>query len=359
MDGSADFGAHEGAMRDYLRAGEERARALGNRGPIRFAADGALDPGIREAYSRCGFYVFEGVLDAGELADIEKDFLDIRDRLPTAPGAATDAKGRPALAADNRAKCLYWAKPLGDPWGGTEIGNRRHQVEMTEPEAAAGAPREVVFLIVGSLQFSEACLRVYGHPDLLAVAAAVNGEDFVPFNEALFIKEPGLGASVAWHQDGQTHWNSPDWDEGSHGFNFMAQLYGSTAANGLWIVPGSHRLGKVDIRSMLVEGEGEGRIRVKRELEGGWFQWISMPTPALLTIQSGINQLRYATLRGIMAAKRKEVRTVPFASPPPAAWNIAALRVPVKDKQTRFVDGPPEAAAAELVRLLRDEARAL
>ncbi len=257
MDGSADFGAHEGAMQDYLRAGEERARALGNRGPIRFAADGTLDAGIREAYSRCGFYVFEGVLDAGELADIEKDFLDIRDRLPTAPGAATDARGRPALAADNRAKCLYWAKPLGDPWGGTAIGNRRHQVEMTEPQAAAGAPRDVVFLIVGSLQFSEACLRVYGHPDLLAVAAAVNGEDFVPFNEALFIKEPGLGASVAWHQDGQTHWNSPDWDEGSHGFNFMAQLYGSTAANGLWIVPGSHRLGKVDIRSMLVEGEAE------------------------------------------------------------------------------------------------------
>lgn len=112
------------------------------------------------------------------------------------------------------------------------------------------------------------------------------------------------------------------------------------------------------IMEIAADGDGEG-IRVKRELEGGWFQWISMPTPALLTIQSGINQLRYATLRGIMAAKRKDVRIVPFASPPPAAWNIVALRVPVKDKQTRFVDGPPEAAATELVRLLRDEARAL
>ena len=57
-------------------------------------------------------------------------------------------------------------------------------------------------------------------------------------------------------------------------------------------------------------GEGAGQIRVKRELEGGWFQWVSMPTPALLTIQSGINQLRYATLKGIMAAKKKDVRTV-------------------------------------------------
>ena len=55
---------------------------------------------------------------------------------------------------------------------------------------------------------------------------------------------------------------------------------------------------------------GGGSLRVKRELESGWFQWVSMPLPALLTIQSGINQLRYATLRGIMAAKRKEIRTV-------------------------------------------------
>src|SRR2546422_9033706 len=52
----------------------------------------------------------------------------------------------------------------------------------------------------------------------------------------------------------------------------------------------------------------DGGLRIKRELEGGWFQWITMPLPALLTIQSGINQLRYATLKGIMAAKKKEIR---------------------------------------------------
>ena len=56
-------------------------------------------------------------------------------------------------------------------------------------------------------------------------------------------------------------------------------------------------------------GSGPG-LRVKRELEGGWFQWIALPLPALLTIQSGINQLRYATLKGIMAAKKKEIRKV-------------------------------------------------
>ena len=114
-------------------------------------------------------------------------------------------------------------------------------------------------LIGGSLQFSPACLRVYGHPDLLAVAAAVNGDDFVPFNEAVWVKQAGLGASVAWHQDGWTHWDSPDLDGGSHGFNFMAQLYGCTSANGLWVVPGSHRRGKVDIKAM-VAAAGSDRL---------------------------------------------------------------------------------------------------
>ena len=63
----------------------------------------------------------------------------------------------------------------------------------------------------------------------------------------------------------------------------------------------------------------EPNVRVKRELEGGWFQWVEMPLPALLTIQSGINQLRYATLKGIMAAKKKEIRKVDarIALPPP------------------------------------------
>src|ERR1700719_4610287 len=55
-------------------------------------------------------------------------------------------------------------------------------------------------------------------------------------------------------------------------------------------------------------------VRVKRELEGGWFQWVAMPLPAVLTIQSGINQLRYATLKGIMAAKKKEIRQAPLPS---------------------------------------------
>jgi hypothetical protein len=248
---AVDYGPEEVAMQAYLRDGERRAYELGNRGPIHFTADGRLHPDILEAYWRCGFYIFEGVLGAGELADIEADLFDILDRLPVERGAPVDANGRPALAADCTAPTLLWSKPLGDPFGGTDLAAGRHPVKMFEPRPAADAPREIVYLVLGSLQFSEAALRVYGHPQLLAVAAAVNGEDFVPFNEALFIKEPGRGASVAWHQDGVTHWGSPDWDQGSHGFNFMAQLYGCTAANGVWVVPGSHKRGKADIKAMV------------------------------------------------------------------------------------------------------------
>ncbi len=260
MDGSTtrvDYGSEEAAMQAYLREGEQRAATLGNRGPIRFTPSGELSPDILDAYWRCGFYVFEGVLKPDELADIERDLLDILDRLPVERGATVDAKGRPALAADCEGPNLLWSKPLGDPFGGTELANGRHPVKMFEPQAAAGAPKEVVYLILGSLQFSEAALRVYGHPQLLAVAAAINGPDFTPFNEALFVKEPGRGASVAWHQDGVTHWNSPDWDEGIHGFNFMGQLYGCTAANGVWVVPGSHKRGKIDIRKLVAEAGSE------------------------------------------------------------------------------------------------------
>ena len=254
---TGDFGLQEAAMQSYLREGEERAYSLGNRGPLKFNADGKLDQGILSDYSRCGFYIFEGVLLPEELDDIESDVENILERLPTEKGSRVDSKGRPALAVDCKARTLHWAKPLGDPYGGTEANHGRHQIKMTQPIADPAAPKEVVYVITGSLQFSEACLRVYGHLGLLAVAQEINGKDFVPFNEALFLKEPGRGASVSWHQDGFTHWDNPDWDEGTHGFNFMAQLYGCTAANGLWVVPGSHKRGKLNIQDMLVEGEAE------------------------------------------------------------------------------------------------------
>jgi electron transfer flavoprotein beta subunit len=103
----------------------------------------------------------------------------------------------------------------------------------------------------------------------------------------------------------------------------------------------------------------EGALRVKRELEGGWFQWIAMPLPALLTIQSGINQLRYATLKGIMAAKKKEMKKVPMPAGLQSAQEIVALALPTRSKQTQMIAGSPAEAARELVRRLREEARVL
>jgi len=103
----------------------------------------------------------------------------------------------------------------------------------------------------------------------------------------------------------------------------------------------------------------EGALRVKRELEGGWFQWIAMPLPALVTIQSGINQLRYATLKGIMAAKKKEIRKVAPPDGLTASQQIVSLSLPVRSKQAVMISGSPAEAARELARRLREEARVL
>ena len=138
-------------------------------------------------------------------------------------------------------------RPLSDPIGGTAGNNGRHPAKMIEPTVPEGAPEWVLQVVGGSLQFSDAALRLYAHPDLLRVAETFNGPDFTPFNEVIWIKQPRLGGSVAWHQDGTTHWGTPKFHKGSHGFNFMAQLYGCNAANGLWVVPGSH-LAKADIK---------------------------------------------------------------------------------------------------------------
>jgi len=128
---------------------------------------------------------------------------------------------------------------------------------MFEPKADESAPEAVPLILLGSLQFSDACLRTYAHPKLLKVAENINGDDFAPFNEALFIKEPGIGAAVSWHQDGVTHWESENFNEDIHGFNFMAQVYGSTAVNGVWVVPGTHKEGKIDIKKLVAKSGSE------------------------------------------------------------------------------------------------------
>ena len=112
--------------------------------------------------------------------------------------------------------------------------------------------------------------------------------------------------------------------------------------------------------TIIMEVQAEsGALRVKRELEGGWFQWVGLPMPALLTIQSGINQLRYATLKGIMAAKKKEIRKAAVPASAETGQRVASLYFPEKGKKTQIVPGSAAEAAKELVRRLREEARAL
>jgi electron transfer flavoprotein beta subunit len=112
---------------------------------------------------------------------------------------------------------------------------------------------------------------------------------------------------------------------------------------------------------MQIEVQGD-HLRLKRELEAGWFQWVELPLPAVLTIQSGINKVRYATLKGIMAAKKKEISTITRESLGVAherTQHIERIYVPVKTKKTEFLTGTPKEAAAKLLEKLKHEARVL
>lgn len=254
---AAHYGAQSGAMEQYLVNGHNKATSMRNRGPIKFDENGQLTQDIRDAYSEYGFYIFKDVIDSKELADIKNDIEALRQRFPTSSASKLDINNQPAIGHDNKGPSLFWAKPLSDPLGGSPIANGRHQVKLFEPKPSEKDPVEVPFILLGSLQHSEACLRTYAHPKLLKVAEAINGQDFAPFHECLFIKEPQLGAAVSWHQDGDTHWQNPDFEEEIHGFNFMAQVYGSTSVNGVWVVPGTHKLGKMDIKKMIADNGSE------------------------------------------------------------------------------------------------------
>ena len=104
-----------------------------------------------------------------------------------------------------------------------------------------------------------------------------------------------------------------------------------------------------------------GSLRLKRELESGWYQWFTYQLPALLTIQSGISQIRYASLKGIMAAKKKEVKEItPSVENSGSAQEIQKVYMPLKTKQTQMLgDGDAKKGAAELVEKLKTEVRVI
>lgn len=110
--------------------------------------------------------------------------------------------------------------------------------------------------------------------------------------------------------------------------------------------------------------EDQQSLKVKRELEGGWFQWVRLPLPALLTIQSGINQPRYATLKGIMGAKKKVITRLTAADlgvggPLQNRQQIERVHWPEKAKRTELIQGSPAEAAARLVERLKNEAKVI
>lgn len=102
----------------------------------------------------------------------------------------------------------------------------------------------------------------------------------------------------------------------------------------------------------------EGGIEVKRELEEGWFQNIVLPLPAVLTIQSGGNKLRYATLMGIKKAKTKELRQISVAElrvKDAPIITLEKISLPQKKKSTQMIGGSPKEAAAALAEKLKTE----
>ena len=102
----------------------------------------------------------------------------------------------------------------------------------------------------------------------------------------------------------------------------------------------------------------DGRLKVKREMESGWFEWLELPLPAALTIQSGINQVRYATLKGIMAAKKKEIRRTPSdGTTAEGRTKLEGLAFPSKESKALVFEGDSKAAAKQLWERLKKDGK--
>jgi electron transfer flavoprotein beta subunit len=103
---------------------------------------------------------------------------------------------------------------------------------------------------------------------------------------------------------------------------------------------------------------GDGKIKVKRELEAGWFQWVSLSLPACLTIQSGLNIPRYPSLKGIMGAKKKEIKVLkPSFSEP--KQSLEKLYVPQSDKKTVMIEGTVDQMVEKLIDTFRNDIKVL
>jgi len=100
----------------------------------------------------------------------------------------------------------------------------------------------------------------------------------------------------------------------------------------------------------------QNKIRVKRELESGWFQWVELESPASISIQSGINQPRYPSLKGIMGAKKKEIKVIP-APQVEKRQSISEIFVPKKSKETEFIETDIDSTVERIIEILKTEVK--
>ena len=103
---------------------------------------------------------------------------------------------------------------------------------------------------------------------------------------------------------------------------------------------------------------GDGKIKVKRELEAGWFQWVSLTLPASITIQSGLNTPRYPSLKGIMGAKRKEIKVIE-PSGNDSMQSLEKIYVPQSDKKTVMIEGSVDQMVEKLIDAFRNDIKVL
>ena len=103
----------------------------------------------------------------------------------------------------------------------------------------------------------------------------------------------------------------------------------------------------------------DGKIKVKRELESGWFQWVTLPFPASISIQSGINEPRYPSLKGIMGAKRKEVKLVDAQSISDSKQKFIKLFLPKAEKVTEKIEGTVDDIVSRMIDILKNNLKVI
>jgi electron transfer flavoprotein beta subunit len=102
-----------------------------------------------------------------------------------------------------------------------------------------------------------------------------------------------------------------------------------------------------------LEWDGAGAATVHRELEGGLVDVVEVDTPALLTIQTGINEPRYATLRAIKQAEQHEIAVVTADGGEPS-YRIRRMFPPPRGEGAEMLNGSPAAVAQRIVELVKE-----